>query len=148
MDISGFWEGAIVLIAIFTARTAWSQYSISKEKFKLDLFEKRFLVFKATRNFLSIILREAKISLDDIYEYRANTSEATFFFEKDIISYLEKIDNKALELWRLHEEIKDLPKGNERSEKVKNIGECLKLLTNELPAELKVIFNPYMKVNN
>ncbi len=80
MDLSSFWQGVIVLIGMFTAWTAWSQYSINKEKLKLDLFEKRFSIFKATRNFLSIVLRDAEISLEDIYEYRANTSEVDFFF--------------------------------------------------------------------
>lgn len=144
MDLSNFWQSVIVLIGVFTAWTAWSQHSINKEKFKLDLFEKRFSVFKATRKFLSVISKDAKVSLEDIREYRANTSEVDFFFKKDIIDCLKEIDSKALKLWRLHEEIKDFPKGQERSEKVKNISECLKFLMDKLP-ELKTIFSPYMR---
>jgi hypothetical protein len=145
MDLSSFWQGAaIVLIGMFTAWTAWSQYSINKEKFKLDLFEKRFSIFKATRKFLSIVLRDAEISLEDIYEYRANTSEVDFFFKKDVIDYLKEIDNRALKLRTLNEKIKDLSKGNERSKKAEDIDECLNFLISKLP-ELKTVFNPYMK---
>lgn len=144
LDLSNFWQGAIVLIAVFTAWTTWSQYSINKEKLKLDLFEKRFSVFKATRKFLSVVLRDAKISLEDINEYRANTSETDFFFENDVVNYLKEIDSKALKLWQLHEEIRDMPKGNERSEKARKISECLKFLIDKLP-ELKTVFSPYMR---
>lgn len=145
LDLSHFWQGAIVLIGTFTAWTTWAQYSINKGKLKLDLFEKRFLVFKATRKFLSIVLKDAKISLEDIYEYRANTSEVDFFFEKDIVDYLKEIDSKSLEFWQLHEEIKDLPKGDEHSKKVKNTSECLKFLIVKL-SELKTVFSPYMEL--
>lgn len=144
MDLSSFWQGVIVLIGMFTAWTAWSQYSINKEKLKLDLFEKRFSIFKATRKFLSIVLRDAEISLEDIYEYRANTSEVDFFFKKDVIDYLKEIDNRALKLRTLEEKIKDLSKGDELSKKVENIDECLEFFESKLP-ELKTVFNPYMK---
>ena len=35
-----------VLIGAFVAFTGWQQYKINKERFKLDLFEKRFAVYK------------------------------------------------------------------------------------------------------
>lgn len=146
MDLSNFWQFAIVLIGVSTAWTAWSQHLINKENLKLNLFEKRFLVFKATRKFLSVVFKNAEISLEDLYEYRANTSEKDFFFENDIINYLEEIDSKAFELWKLGIEIRDLPKGsNELSEKVKKESQCLEsLLIDKLP-KLKTVFSPYMK---
>lgn len=139
-----FWKLVTILIAGFVAWVSWSQHSVSKEKFKLDLFEKRFLVFAATRKFLSIILQKANITLEDLFEYRANTAEAAFLFDSDITDYLKEIDNKALSLHTLREIMGPLRVGEERSEKAKAISEHLTWLTDQLP-ELKPTFSPYMK---
>ena len=57
-----YWKLFTVLVAIFVACVSFQQYRINREKFKLDLFEKRFAVFAATRKLLSIVLRDAKLS--------------------------------------------------------------------------------------
>ena len=44
-----FWKLLTILIAIFLPYVAYRQYRLDREKFKLDLFEKRFAVFVATR---------------------------------------------------------------------------------------------------
>jgi len=143
MDMD-FWKLVTVLVAAFATWISWSQYSINKEKFKLDLFQKRFLVFAATRKFLSVILRDANLKIEDLFEYRADTAEATFLFEQDITDYLKEIDEKSLSLWELHETIRPLPIGAERSQKAHEISEHLKWLNDQLPM-LKPVFNPYMK---
>ena len=68
-----------------------------REKSKLDLFEKRFSVYKAARKFLSIILRDAKIELADLFEYLGNTQDAVFLFDQgncrlphDVVSSFNK----------------------------------------------------------
>jgi len=139
-----FWKLATILVAGFIALVSWSQYSVNKEKFKLDLFAKRFQVFAATRKFLSVVLQKDNIIIEDIFEYRANTAEAEFLFDSDITDYLKKIDKMALSFYTLHETMKPLPVGEERSEKAGAISECSKWLTDQLP-ELKPKFSPYMK---
>ncbi len=141
---SDFWKIATVVIAGIVAWISWSQYSVSKEKFKLDLFEKRFQVFAATRKLLTIVMQRANIEIDDLFEFRANTGEAAFLFDTDITTYLSKIDKKVIRLHTLKEEMKSLPVGEKRSEKAEQISECLKWLGDQLP-ELKHQFGPYMK---
>jgi hypothetical protein len=79
-----------VLVAGFAVYIAYQQYRLQREGFKLDLFEKRFAVFAASRNLLSIVLRDARINSDDLFEYRVAVSEATFLFDEDLSKYLEK----------------------------------------------------------
>lgn len=139
-----FWKLVTILIAGFVAWVSWSQHAVNKEKFKLDLFEMRFKVFAAVRKFLSVVLQKGNIALDDLFEYRANTAEATFLFEEDITDYLKEIDKKGLALMTLHETMAPLPVGDERSKKAEEISEHLGWLTDQLP-ELKPKFSPYMK---
>ena len=61
-----FWKVATVLIAVFAAYTAFQQYQVSKNKLKLDLFEKRFSVFVGTRMFLSLILQKGTTTIEDL----------------------------------------------------------------------------------
>ncbi len=143
MDID-FWKIATVIIAGIVAWISWSQYSVSKEKFKLDLFEKRFQVFAATRKLLTVVMQRATIEIDDLFEFRANTGEATFLFNTDITTYLSEIDKNVIRLRTLKEQMKPLPVGEKRTEKNEQISECLKWLGDQLP-ELKYQFEPYMK---
>lgn len=52
-----------VLIGTFVAFVRFMQYRVSRDKFKLDLFEKRFSVYKATHVFLTHILTVARVDL-------------------------------------------------------------------------------------
>ncbi|MBI4190997.1 MAG: hypothetical protein HY525_10725 [Betaproteobacteria bacterium] len=46
-----FWKLLTLLVAVFATYVAYRQYALGRERFKLDLFEKRFAVFAATRRF-------------------------------------------------------------------------------------------------
>lgn len=63
----------MVLVAAIVAWTNYQQHLLTKEKFKLDLFEKRFAVYKGVQRFLTHILLKAKIELDKLDEFRGDT---------------------------------------------------------------------------
>ena len=86
-------------IALTVAVVAVQQLLLSRQRFKLDLFEKRYAVYKATQVFLTKISTAAKIEMEDIFEFRGNTQDAVFLFEEDVPAYLKTIDEKAIELW-------------------------------------------------
>jgi hypothetical protein len=54
-------SGITLIIGTFVAYVGYQRYAINRERFKLDLFEKRFAVYKGVQVFLSYILREAKV---------------------------------------------------------------------------------------
>ncbi|PYJ41035.1 MAG: hypothetical protein DME80_14400, partial [Verrucomicrobia bacterium] len=47
-----------LIIGIAVVVVAWQQRQIARHKLRLDLFDRRYKVYEATRKFLSIILRE------------------------------------------------------------------------------------------
>lgn len=143
MDLD-FWKLVTILVAGFAAYVAYQQFRLGREKFKLDLFEKRFSVFAGTRRLLSQVLTDGDIKLEYLFEFRAAVAEATFLYESDITSYLDEIDKKALHLNALREEMKPLPVGAERSRLAGEISETLGWLTDQLP-QLKIRFAPYLK---
>ena len=138
------WKLLTVLLLGFAAYIAYQQFRLGREKFKLDLFEKRFAVFAATRRLLSIILTEANVSTAQIFEYRAAVAEATFLFDSDITDYLEEIDKKALHFRFTNEQMRVVPAVENRDKLVEDNYSLLGWLTDQLPM-LKLKFAPYLK---
>jgi hypothetical protein len=138
------WKGLTALIAVALAYTAYQQYRIARERFKLELFEKRFSVFAATRTLLSHVLTNANVSMEQFFEFRRAVAEATFLFEADITNYLSEIDKKALYLHTTHELMSQRPPAENRQKIVEEHHQLLKWLTDQLP-ELKPKFAPYLK---
>jgi len=139
-----FWKLVTVLIAVFATYVAYRQYALGREKFKLDLFDKRFAVFAATRRFLTHVLQQANVSMEQLFEYRAGVAEATFLFDDGIVDYLKSIDERALRLWASMETMKPLPVGEARTTAAREVSEAVQWLADQLP-ELKIRFAPYLR---
>ena len=138
------WKLLAILLAGFGGYIAYQQFRLGREKFKLDLFDKRFSVFAATRRLLSIILTEANVSLEQLFEYRASVAEATFLFDSDITDYLDEIDKKAFRFRFTREQIEVVPAVENRPKLVDEHHHIQTWLTDQLPI-LKVKFGPYLK---
>jgi hypothetical protein len=132
------------LIALAVAWIAYQQHRLAREKFKLDLFEKRFAVYKATQKLLTIILINAKLEQRELFEFRGDTQDATFLFGQDIPAYQERLDRQALELMIIPDRLKELPHGEERTKLVGREHELIGILLDELP-KLKDVFAPYLR---
>ena len=143
-----YWKLTTIVLATVAAYLAYQQYRLGREKFKLDLFEKRFAVFAGTRRLLTHTLRDGDLKdYNYLWEYRAAIGEAAFLFETDITEYLEDIYRHSLKLKTDRETLSPLPVGEERTHLSHEIHENLGWLTDQLP-ELKKWFSPYMKFKN
>ena len=87
-----------LLLAAIVAWVGYQQYILARARFKLDLFDKRFAVYKATQIFLCIILGAARFEMGEFWEFRRDTQDAPFLFRDDIVQFLEAIDKAALDL--------------------------------------------------
>jgi hypothetical protein len=139
-----FWKLATIGTALFVACVGYQQYRLGRERFKLDLFEKRFAVFAGARLFLKRILEAGAASLEHIYTFRASRAETIFLFDSDIADYFDDIDRKAVRLWSLQEKIKSLAGGDERTAIANEIMLVIAWLVDQLP-QLPIRFAPYLK---
>lgn len=140
-----FWKLATITLASVAAWTSFQQYRLNREKFKPDLFEKRFAVFAGARTFLSHFFRDGDLkNLEPLWEYRAAIGEASFLFDDEVTKYLEKIYTRGVKLHTDGETMHPLPVGEERARLAGERSETLKWLIEQLP-ELKVRFAPFMK---
>ena len=89
------WKALPVLVAFFGVWIASLQYRLAREKLKLDLFEKRYKIFDATRKFFGKVMREGEVKTVDIVTFRIDTSDAMFLFGKDVNDYLEDVKERG-----------------------------------------------------
>ena len=64
---------------------AWQQWRVADNKLRLDLFDRRYKVYDATRKFLAVIIREATFTDSQLFEFYGGTSDAEFLFGADIV---------------------------------------------------------------
>ena len=109
--------GLTPIIAVITVYIAYRQYSISKRTIKLELYEKRYNVFRALKKLLLVIYSKGNIEQSDLFEFLNGTDESPFLYDSDINEYLKEIFEKAIELQDYNEQLdgNELQIGDERS---------------------------------
>jgi hypothetical protein len=132
------------MVAAIVALITYRHFRLEREKFKLDLFDKRFAVFSAAREFLRLIARTAKIEMKDFSEYAGNTQDAAFLFDEKIADYLTSLYERAVDLQTTQKLYEPLPVGDERTRLCNKEHDQLVELHNEL-LKLKDVFAAYLK---
>lgn len=136
---------AIVPIAIScaVAYIAYQQHKLAKERFKLDLFEKRYAVYEKIRNFILNVVyknRDGYIEmLDTESKFQESIHSARFLFDEKIFNFANDIGKKGMELSMCRE--------NKISEDDQSIKEKKTELIADLE-NLQQVFAPYLKFKN
>lgn len=140
------------IILAIVAYISWLQYQTNKrqqwvneERFKLDLFKKRFKVFDATRNVILQIIDSSDIDKQKINEFRMNASDAGFLFNDKISEYLEEMFKKAVMLNSVVSESKAVRPGGRLEKLYKKQDEITKWFDSQSKEEVKKLFSPYLQ---
>jgi hypothetical protein len=133
-----------VLVAAIVAWHGYQQHRLERERFKLDLFEKRFGIYRATQKLLGIIGQKAAISLQELFEYVRDTQDAVFLFDQEIVDYLTALYKKGVDLQTTQAQYDPLPVGEERTRLCEKENRLLKEFGDEI-LRLKDVFAPYLK---
>lgn len=136
-------------IAIIVAIIGGLQWWTNRNRLKLDLFDKRYEVYSATRDLLAKVTQRGSASDEDLFNYLMSTREAYFLFEDDLTKYLDSIYDKAIDIQVYTSELDGLPKGksDERTELVGKRSVAKKWIISQIE-ELRKKFSPYIKLNH
>ena len=121
------------------------QYFLSKDQFKLGLFDKRFSIFNAVETLLNDTIKDRSLSLENLAKFDTATQTADYLFEKDIVDFIFDIRTKGNIITQLHKE-QELHEGG--SPKRMALGERKAKLLEEFittTGTLKEKFSPYLK---
>lgn len=135
---------AVGIVGLQQYLLARQQFRLAREKFKLDLFEKRFAVYKGTQKYLAEILRDGRLDLEESIQFLRETQDATFLFDHNIVEYLDSLYRRGVDLMTLNNKLEGVPVGPERNELCEREGKLLKELTDEI-VQIKDVFAPYLR---
>jgi hypothetical protein len=146
--VSLFFSIVRLFLSVAVALIAALQWRVADNKLRLDLFDRRYKAYDATRKFLAVILREAMFTNSDLYDFNAGTSDAEFLFRPDVAEYLAEIRKCALHL-RTTRELLERPQASddERSRYAKAQENDLLWLSDQIMAMTNT-FTPYLGFAN
>ncbi len=138
------------VIAIVTTYIAWQQWQTNRQKLILDRYDRRLRIYEEVRKILSIILRDAKASYEDLLKFRTAVSEADFLFGPEISEYIDEIYQHGVKLQYWSGEYRDStqekPKGYDHKKVVDGAHSELIWLTGQFETA-KSKFKKYLDVS-
>jgi len=145
--VSVFFSGVTLFLSFAVVIIAWQQWRVADTKLRLELFDRRYKIYDATKKFLAVIIREATFTDSQLFEFNAGTSDAEFLFEADLVAYLGQIRKRALHMRTAQQLFEPLPVGDERSRHVQAAHDDLSWLSDQITAMTKT-FTPYLGFAN
>jgi hypothetical protein len=87
-----------IAVAETQATVAERNWETANEKIVLELFERRIAIFEGIRKVVSDVLRTAKPTDVDFFEYVSAIDKAPYFFGPEVMDYLETVRILIIEL--------------------------------------------------
>lgn len=109
----------VPMVAVFGAFIAYRQWRTAQNKLKLDLFDRRLVVYEAARDYISSVMTSGKTTQEKEFEFLTGTRGAKWLFDDEIVQYLdEELWHKICALGCLQSELDGMPAGEERTKKI------------------------------
>jgi hypothetical protein len=96
--VSLFFSIVTLFLSLTVVIIAGLQWRAADNKLRLDLFDRRYKVYDATRNFVAIIIKEATFTDSQLVDFNIGTSDAKFLFGPDVEAYLAEIRKRAVHM--------------------------------------------------
>ena len=138
---------ATLFLSIAVVTIALLQWRVAENKLRLDLFDRRYKVYDATRKFLAVILRDATFTDSQLFEFYGGTSDTEFLFRSEVVDYLAQIRKRALHMRTSRTLLEPKPVGDERSRLAEAEHDDLVWLTDQITA-MTSVFAPYLGFAN
>ncbi len=72
-----------------------AQLENNRDQLKLNLYNRRFVVYEHTKNLISSVLQKSVVNLEEFTKYNVDIKESKFLFDEDIIIYINEIYKNA-----------------------------------------------------
>ena len=141
--------GTLVIGGV-AAHIAHGQWRTTRDKLRLDLFDRRFAVYEAAMKFVLGLTGSATVDAKSMREYLIATRQAAFLFDDaSIPQYLKKLANEARRLEMVIDLVNRAQAGSELQEIHQNAPETKWKLLQWFLEQEKVIeekLGPYLKL--
>lgn len=86
------------VVAFLALLVAYGQYRTARHKSKIELFERRFSIYRRTIEFVRACWQDDEVPPDVASKFWSAASEAQFLFDKDVIAALEAIKKRRAKI--------------------------------------------------
>ncbi|MBI3896029.1 MAG: hypothetical protein HY313_08865 [Acidobacteria bacterium] len=86
------------IIALVTVYIAYQQYHLERVRWKMQLYDRRYQIFRAVAELIAEILQIGTVSDEGLRKFLRESRDKSFFFEKDIQDFLDAVYEKAVDL--------------------------------------------------
>ena len=137
----------VPIIALIAAWIAFRQWQIARNKLKLDLYDKRMVVYEVVRKTLGIATGHGKLTQDDEIAYLSGVRTAQWLFGPEVSKYLqETLWHKIVDLG-LHNTMSSGPAGDERARHIHARAETFRWLADQYK-EFDKLCSPYLQLRH
>ena len=130
---------------------AYLQWKTNQQKLNLERYDRRLHVYEEVRKILSIILRDADATTEDLLKFRTSVSEADFLFGPEITKYIDEIYRRGLKLWHCNKQYCDYtqepPQGYDHAKVVEEMHKELTTWLTEQFGPAKEKFKKYLDIS-
>lgn len=106
------------VIAIAGIAIGILQWRLSEAQFRHQLFDKRFAMYEAARDYIGGILEKGFPVADSQSKFLKGTSGSLFLFDSEIGRYMDEIWSRSVDLESLHLDLSGGDEGSDRAEKL------------------------------
>lgn len=133
------------IIAVITVSILVLQYLLTKQRWRLDLYDKRIAVYIVVMKYIGNIVGNANLTHQDNMEFLRKTHEIDFLFKDDIQKFLKELYKKGSSLILTH---KLMEKPKDEAQRLKSIDEEIELLEwfSSQFEESRRLFNKYLSI--
>ncbi len=136
------------IVACLGIYIAYRQWVTARNKQRHDLFDRRFSIYDAARNFIASIMTSGEVREDELLKFMSCTREAKWLLNSDVSEYFDnELYEKALYLQALTSELEDLPIGSDRSANVQKRMETKKWILKQYDV-LDEKFSQFLKLEH
>ena len=145
LDISTVTLILASVIGCVTAYIAIQQWLTARNKFRLDLFDRRFPVFEEAMRLAIAIARKGICTDEQLREYAIASKGVRFLFDQQMEDYCRKLYNEAIAVQVGKEKMEGLPPDNERVTSSEAWNKRVRWF-NEQVDEMPIRFAPFLRI--
>lgn len=140
-------EIAVLVIGLLGVYIAWRQWSTAAYRFRLDLFEKRFVIYESIIDFILSIRGGGKVLDEHMAIFKEKTLPTRFLFDDKVADYISEIKEKAYDAQTFMAESEGMPPGDERAAILRKASEAKKWLYKQIQErEINNKLGSYLRV--
>lgn len=126
---------AVPVIGFLGVYIAWRQWKTAAYRYRMDLFDKRFEIYKATIEFILSIRGGGQVSDESLAAFKERTLPVRFLFNDEVADYIAEIRSMAVDAQTFSQETEGMDAGPEKVATQRRSSEARKWLYRQLDEE-------------